>query len=189
MFTVLIRHGDKFSHDYYKAWKTMIPDCIIVGDDVPFRYHWEGWFALYEMFSPEFEYRPCLYFDLDTYILRNIQEFYEPPDRLMMISDFYHPTRENAGVMQIPKNVDDIWNAIKHLQSKGNAPGNVFNSLPHGVLNKKYPNKIVSYKAHNLQRQKPSAPIMCFHGKPKPHEVTGWAGDLWRELVTSYSIS
>lgn len=184
MYTVVVRHGDKFSKDYLTAWKKMVPDVICLGDDVDFKYNWEGWFALYEMFSPEFKYRPCLYFDLDTYILGDISEFYEPPDQLMMITDFYNPERENSGVMQIPENVDDIWNVVKYKRNNSEPPGNVFNELPHGNLSKAHPDKIVSYKAHNCKHARPEAPIMCFHGKPKPPDTQGWAGDLWKTLIS-----
>lgn len=184
MYTVIVRSGNKFPYDYVKAWRKMVPDVVIVGEDWPFMYNWGGWFSLYEMFSPEFPYRPCLYFDLDTFILGDISEFYEVPSELMMITDFYNPHRENSGVMQIPENVDTIWNVVNRLGNNSDPPGNVFNSLPHGNLSKKYPDKIVSYKAHNCKHQRPDAPIMCFHGKPKPHTLPdGWANDLWQTLI------
>lgn len=179
MYTVIVRHGNKFSEDYLKLWRNMVPDVVCIGDDISFKYNWVGWYALYEMFAPDFKYRPCLYFDLDTYILGSIDHLYIPPKELMLITDFYQTRRENSGVMALPENVDHIWQAVKTLPNGSSPPGNVLNELPHGNLSKQFPNQIISYKAHNCYDKRPDAPVMCFHGKPKPHETEGWAKRFW----------
>lgn len=152
-------------------------EAICLGDDISFQYPWKGWGAKIELFSPGFVYRPCLYLDLDTYLLGDIRRFLEEPDKLMLIRDFNKPRRGNSGVMQIPRNVDKIWDIVKTYD--GRSPdGNLLNTCPHGYLQDKYPNQIVSYKADKCT-DKPEVPIMCFHGKPKPHTSEGWAREEW----------
>jgi len=182
MYTVIVRHGDKYPEEYIKLWKKFIPDVKVLGEDAPFNYGWQGWSSKFELFSPEFKFRPCLYLDLDTYILGDISEFYEEPERLMLIRDFNKPNRGNSGVMQIPEDTSSIWESVKGL---GNVPdGDALNQLPHGYLQDKYPGKIVSYKNDNCKDKRPDSPIMCFHGKPKPHTAEGWAGELWKTYTT-----
>lgn len=138
---------------------------------------WTGWCAKIELFSPWFDCRPCLYVDLDTYILRDPSHLFKDFKKLMLIRDFYNPIRGNSGVMYIPENVEGIFKKYN-----GKEPdGNYLNKFPHGYLQDEFPNEIVSYKVSS-EEQKANSTICCFHGKPKPHQTEGWAREFWDNL-------
>ena len=179
MYTVVVRKYEKYPREYIKLWRNMVPDVVIVGEDVEFDHHFGGWNCILEIFSPDFKYRPCVYFDLDTYILGDISALYKEPDQLMLIRDFNQTRRGNSGVMILPENVDKYWNVLQHTQDNDPA-GNAVDRLPHGYLQDKHPGMISSYKVDKCQDKRPESPIMCFHGKPKPHTAEGWAGDFWK---------
>lgn len=160
----------------------MVPGVICLGDDWPITERFRGWNSILGIFAPDFPFRPCLYFDLDTYVLGDISEFHEVPKELMLIRDFNKPRRGNSGVMQLPENTDHIWNRVKETPDSYPA-GNALNNCAHGYLQDKYPGKIVSYKVDKCT-QRPQAPIMCFHGKPKPHQCEGWAKEFWTQKTS-----
>lgn len=178
---VTIRWGD-FPKIYVEALRRQVrehtgQELICLGDDVPLSGHYGGrWGAKIELFSPAFEpYRPCLFFDLDTFLMGPIDDLLEPMDNLWLIRDFNKPRRSNSGVMRVPKKNDLIW---EQRPSKFDfADGNYLTDFPHGRIQDHF-DGVVSYKLHS--REAPTGRIVCFHGKPKPHEADGWARDYWK---------
>lgn len=186
MHAVIVRQGTKFVPEYVRMLKGMFREHagitpIVLGDqkddaDVPLRHGFTGWHSILEIFSPEFEYRPCLYVDLDTYLLRDIRDLLVIPQRLTLIRDFYHPQRGNAGVMLIPKETGHIW---ANARTKS-PPGNYLNQFPHDYMQDRFTG-IKSYKADHLQNDPKNARICCFHGVPKPPQTDGWARETWQK--------
>jgi len=177
-----VRQGDKYGEDYVRMLRAMVrehcgTDLICLGDDAPLRYGFKGWWAKIELFAPENEFlRPCLYFDLDTYLLDDCRDMLVEPDGLWLIRDLGHPRRSNSGVMLIPKDTGAIWNAAKTWRGEL-VDGDFLNLQPHRQLQSRF-DGIVSYKLD--ARHEPKGRVVCFHGEPKPHQADGWAGDVWR---------
>lgn len=184
MYVVCVRKGDKYGPEYTWAIKKMAREhmgmeAICLGDDLPFIYPFQGWWAKLELFAPEREdLRPCFYLDLDTYLMDDCRDFLFEPDKLWLIRDFYQPQRSNSGLMILPKDTQSIWQA--GLRSNHRGDGDFFRTCSHEVL-QEYFDGIYSYKAHS--RDEPKGRICCFHGKPKPHEAEGWAGEYWQRLI------
>ena len=143
----------------------------------------KGWWAVAELFSPEFTHlRPCLYLDLDTYVLGDLGPLLNlDPARFWCLSDFNRPQVAEAGHMVIPKRTEAIWHACR--RSDHRIPGAVIGPFAQARIQDAVPG-ILSYKRHKLQDQKPDCLTVSFHGKPKPHETTGWAKEYWDARLT-----
>ncbi len=187
VFTV--RQGSKFSPRYVVMLRDMIErhgdtELKVLGDqddaDIRMQYRYEGWWSKMELFSPEMEpYRPLFFLDLDTYVLGDISDFLRSdPIHLVLIRDFYNQKRANSGLMLIPKNTTEIWeNSAGQMGVHNGQDGNYLNTQRHSIM-QNYFDGIVSYKKDQCYQQ-PKGRIVCFHGKPKPHEADGWAKELW----------
>lgn len=181
MNLVLVRQGPKYDKEYVqmlinmgrefaKEPITLTDQLDTPGKTRPLQSNLKGWWSKMELFAPWNEdLRPCVFIDLDTYILKPIHDLFFNPDALWLIRDFYNPDRSNSGVMVIPKKID-IWGKdFNGFQGDGD----FLNTLPHKVLQDKF-DGITSYKVHNTPSR-----IVCFHGRPKPHATTDWARDIW----------
>lgn len=138
-----------------------------------------GWWSKLELFAPHFRaFRPCLFFDLDTFILDDSRDLLEL-EGFYLIKDFYRPQRSNSGVMIIPEDTDEIWEKAQkwpHFNNPKMGDGDFLTTMPHKTFDDP---TIVSYKVHCQKR--PTGRIVCFHGKPKPHEAEGWAKKVWTQ--------
>lgn len=186
---VAVRQGKKFSPRYVTLLEKMVLEHAGVrlitltdeentpGDTLPLQTSLRGWWAKMELFAPWNEaLRPCLYFDLDTFILGDIRDLlHDPGDSLSLLRDLFNPKRSASGIMIIPRKTD-VWDKWTGDTSPGGGDQQYIATHPHRKLQDEYPG-IVSYKADVLNGRK--GRIVCFHGKPKPHECNGWAGDIW----------
>lgn len=183
-----VRQGTKFSRDYVTVLGRMVKEhlgkdliCLTDQDDTPgitrrLITNHKGWWAKIELFhEANKDLRPCLYLDLDTYILNDCRDLLINPESLYLIRDFYHyDKRSNSGLMLIPKETQEIYRAL--LSQHGcHGDGDVLTRLPHEKLQDHFEG-IKSYKADKDAKY---ARICCFHGKPKPHETEGWAQEIW----------
>ena len=199
MRIVLVRKGTLYGPEYVSALLTQIkrhnPDAEIITltdqDDTPGQirlldYQYKGWWSKLELFSlNNTPLRPFLYIDLDSFVFQNL-DYYGTHDGFTMVHDFFGCVEANSSVMWIPKDTTRIWHEFrKHatrIMDENRTKGD------QGYLSK-YVEKlwespqegIVSYKKHG--KDGPLGAIMQFHGKPKPHQATGWAGDYWKGLV------
>lgn len=184
MNIVCVRQGEKYGPEYVRMLRAMIErharrDLIVLGDgqdaDVTLEHGYTGWHAKLELFRPDLaEIRPCLYLDLDTYVLGDIWDLAEAQvPELCLLRDFNRPSRGNSGVMMIPRETGEIW-----AKRRTDVPdGDYLDTHPHSYLQDRFPKRIESYKLH--ARERPNAPVVCFHGHPRPHEADGWAGEIW----------
>ena len=142
---------------------------------------YQGWWSKLELFSPENRFlRPCLYFDLDTFILDDCKDLLIETNDLWLIRDFYNKDRSNSGMMIIPENTESIWE--NHFNWKRNdADGDFLNTQPHKILQDRFEG-ITSYKVHNQMSR-----IVCFHGKPKPPDTNDWAKEIWNHWTSPQS--
>lgn len=185
---VVVRQGSKYGPEYVTALRRQVEAFstrafVVVGDDddadVRLRHGLVGWWAKLELFSPELAHlRPFFFLDLDTYITGDIDSSLDrlPLERLLLLRDFNRQHRGNSGLMLVPHETAGVWDAFR----RGGRPsyggdGDFLNAQPHGYLDDYM--RFFSYKKHCREAMR--LPIVCFHGKPKPHEADGWAAEWW----------
>jgi hypothetical protein len=155
----------------------------------------EGWFCkldLLEMFDGQ-----VLYLDLDLHISGSIDHLVElartAPTKIWSRNDFSYPVTLNskvsgagyAGPMMNNGREQTINSSVMYWRGRKDMSGaeqliatthgdqGIITQLfwPEGI--RLFPDDwIDSYKYHRM-RGLGSAPITCFHGRPKPHEVAG----------------
>lgn len=144
-----------------------------------------GWWSKIEMFRV-FSDMGCrfLYFDLDTVITGRIDISALNGVKFAMLSDFYKPERPASGVMYWEGDFSFLYDGFEpsrmyefktadrwgdqgyiaeKLSERGIDPERLQNLLP---------GTFASYKA-STPAQKAGASVICYHGRPRPHE-TGW---------------
>lgn len=156
-------------------------------ETIPLAQDWIGWWNKLQLFKKDQFSGPVVYFDLDTMIVGDITDIVSKPQEFAVLSDFYGKHRINSGVMAW--NADKDWSALYELFDASRVPeysqsmekwgdqGWIENNLlePPARLQDQFPGKIVSYKA-DIRKQNAvpeGAAIVCFHGKPRPHQI-GW---------------
>lgn len=164
-----------------------------VDEVISLKHNWPGWWAKMELFVSSA--LPTLYFDLDTMIVAPIdnlcQWVMEPSVAVMMLRGFYKRD-QCSGIMGW--NCDLSW--LTHKFDKF-VQNNLWAVQPHGIgcgsfhgdqeyiriqlhrsaipilLAQDIQQGIYSYKV-DIQPtgKKPAdASVICFHGRPRPHEV------------------
>jgi len=165
-----------------------------VDEVIPLKHNWPGWWSKMELFDLP---GPVLYFDLDTRIIRPIDDLcrwaLKPTGAVLMLRDFYHPERHASGIMAW--NHDLSWLTRQFADLAEHAS---WEELAHGVRCNGYRGDqeyireqlyqsripiedvqdtqlgIYSYKV-DVQPTNAipvDASILCFHGRPRPSEVT-----------------
>lgn len=178
---VAIRQGDKYGPEYTALMKATIPDIVVLGDDLPLKSNLTGWWAKLEIFAPWYaDLRPCVVFDLDTYVLDTgaVDDLSALGDVLWLLNDFNVPKRGESGIFIAPSDADEIWAGAHQARATHRGDGPYLATFPHMRIQ---PNVegIMSYKVDQLYDSPKEARIVCFHGKPKPHETEGWAREFW----------
>lgn len=190
----VVRQGTKFTPQYIDLLREMCPGCVVLTDQdypeeqIKLEDGWPGWWSKIELFGPRFEkYRPCLYLDLDTYIMGNIEDLLAfESDEFWMLRDFNVPAQGQSAVMLLPKDTSQIYERFKaHAEAymkmyRAGGDQIFLGTFPFRFLQDRF-DGIKSYKRHGL-KEKPEGRIICFHGYPKPHETEGWARDVWNSV-------
>lgn len=148
---------------------------------LPLQCGWPGWWSKMELFA-RFRVGRTVYFDLDTVITGDISPLFRLYGPFYMLADFYKPNRRGSGVM--------VWNGdhvglfdqfrpVQHMKeyrtpAKWGDQQFIYDHLRSepGALQNACPGLIASYKA-GTAAEKLRAGVVCYHGKPRPHE-TGW---------------
>lgn len=173
---------------YVRALRAQVPGLVVLGRDVPLRDpgQYRGWWCKLEVFRPEnADLRPCLFIDLDTFILGDLSPLLAvDPARLWLIKNFYQPEKSNSGLFVAPNTElsDQIWGGSErldtHTHGRGMGDGDYLATFPHSRLTDEF-DDIRSYKADQLYDDPRDSRVVCFHGRPKPHQAEGWAGDYF----------
>ena len=186
--------GDKYSEDYVHALRNQVPGIIILGRDRPLQrpQEYRGWWCKLEVFSPwNRDIRPCLFIDLDTFILGPLDDILAVDAQgLWLIHNYYHPEKSNSGLFVAPdaEITDNIWESSHKIDTvthgRGQGDGDFLAGFEHHRLTDEF-DDILSYKVDQLYDGPKNARIVCFHGFPRPHECTGWAKEYFdaRALV------
>ena len=193
MLIFCVRQGDKYGPEYVRALRAMCRPahavfCLGDGPDatVGLRYGLKGWWAKLELFSPELRpYRPFLFLDLDVVVHGSLDHL--EMDRFTMVRDFIFPERFNSSVMWVPKETGEIWPtfiANKETHMANNPSDQEFlGRFAEGV----FPEDAGIHSYRLECRDEPKGSVICFHGKPKPHEAGGWVRDEWPSSRTPIS--
>lgn len=155
-------------------------------ETIPLRHGWPGWWSKMELFA---NFDRAFYIDLDTVIVGNIDDIAtRSGDGFSALRNLSSPTsaRIGSGVMQWTGDYFYLYgkflrDAAGHMAAyvrsdRWGDQGFIQDHLPGWeFLQDRHPGAIVSYKfgmkAHG--DPPPGCRIVCFHGKPKPHEVEG----------------
>lgn len=79
-------------------------------DTIKLAYPFKKWFAKMELFRPDIINDDIFYVDLDTWIIKNLDNYLVDTE-LRMLSDFYHPDKPASGIMYIPNEIRaTVWN-------------------------------------------------------------------------------
>lgn len=155
---------------------------------IPLEFRYPGWWSKLEIFKLT---GPVIYFDLDTIIISDfeslISNVMREKDKFYMLKEF-NPRRTFAsGIMAWNGNFSHIlneyennktikdWDQFYIIEKVGKKEIIPIDSIQKGIY---------SYKIHCREKLLSNASIICFHGKPRPHEVkTGWVLDYWKENI------
>jgi CTP-dependent riboflavin kinase/uncharacterized Rossmann fold enzyme len=140
-----------------------------------------GWWAKLWLFH---ELKgPTLYLDLDTVITGPL----EPLDyqgEFACLRDFYRPDGLGSGVMMWNGDLSRIWRDWDESGRpilQGGDQEWIEQAYPHAErLQDVFPGLICSFKVDATEGIPKDASVVCFHGKPRPHEVAGWVSDVWK---------
>lgn len=186
---VLVRQGSMYEPRYVEVLTKQVGAPVTTLTDMkdtpgkkrPLVCDFNGWTSKMELFAPwNRVLRPCLFFDLDTFVLGDISDIRAiKDDKLWLIRGFFQPRRSNSGIIVVPKNTDHIWAKFEKTPKHKFRDGDFLDRFRHNVLQDHFEG-IVSYKADKCFAE-PKGRIVCWHGKPKPHECDGWVKKVWQE--------
>jgi hypothetical protein len=148
-----------------------------------------GWWAKLGLFMPRafghIESR-VLYLDLDVVVTGSLDELVTFPTSFAMHQDFLNPGRVHASaVMVLDAGVaPNIWktfvgNPHKFINRHKSGGDQEYLTVVHPGADLLPRRWVVSYKKDAKEVVPDDARVVCFHGKPKPHECEGWVRELW----------
>lgn len=153
----------------------------------PLKHPWRGWWSKLNLFDDEQVPGDVFYLDIDTCVVGPLQQLVSR-DHTTMLRDFYRQELPASGVMFIhQRDKAKIWKKFNEDPAKwmarcttrahwGDQGFYRFCDIRPRFWQEDLPNKVFSYKVHNLRRNYPaSAALVCFHGKPRPWE----SGAAW----------
>lgn len=156
---------------------------------IPLKHNFIGWWSKVELFRPNLvPNKRILYFDLDKFILKNIDDILVRDEPFVALRDFgrYASLRDHYFASAILSWVNDgrynfIYNEFDYPTHTKRFRGDQdYFSYMMAKYGKTFTywqdivDGIFSYKIHILTGlvKKSAARIVCFHGKPRPNEVT-----------------
>lgn len=174
---------------------------VVVTDDAASNYRCpvmmaehKGWWEKLRIFKRGLFKGRVLFLDLDTIIVGNIDHIASYEGNFATLHDFWRPMGLGPAVMLFdPEWAEFIygeWAAERFPKGDPRGDQGWLENLNQGRIRKEvdilqdmYPGEFVSYKTHCIQGIPEGARVVCFHGKPRPHEVGGWVRDYWKELA------
>lgn len=156
---------------------------VTIGLDVPIlRKGYAGWWSKMLVFAPEYrELRPMLALDLDNFVVDTLDPILAlDPTKLWLIRQFMSRTDlAEMGLCIVPDAplADTIWHRAE-ADPQTRQPGELVREFPYELIPDAV-DGIYSYKRDCRQSCPPDARVVCFHGKPKPPDVEGWARQWW----------
>lgn len=155
---------------------------------------WPGWWSKMELFRPGLFSGPVLYFDLDTFINKNIDLLFEVPGSFIMLRDFGARDVPASGVMRWQGDYSELYadfykkaaDTMMNCTKIGNVGDQAFvgrrvapqfwqDLTPQGFFK--------SFKKGGRGEDLKETPVVCFHGVPKPHDADGWIREYWESKL------
>ena len=158
---------------------------------IPLINNWDGWWSKIELFRPGLtEADRILYFDLDTLILRNIDHLLCLQASFAALTPWNPVNRAKkqlaSGILLWDHRLysEYLYNGFQdHNDYAGDQAyiSDALNSRGYQWVPLQTVARIYSYKRQCRQRLPKDAEIVCFHGKPRPHEMKlNWVKENWR---------
>ncbi len=156
------------------------------------------WFSKISLYNKELynENDQIFYFDLDTVIIGNIDDILSYEGDFAILQDFYRKKGYGSGFMSWrPHAVHHMYQNYRGQKCRHGDQGWCEVQYPGADLwQNMYPQKVISYKIHVIKdpRLRPewtnnpgtleTASIVCFHGRPRPHDVVNlfWMKEHWK---------
>jgi len=166
---------------------------------IQLQHGWPGWWSKLEVWRPNIfeDDTRVLYFDLDTVIVGNLEDIAKRDEPWILLGDFYRrpPKQEKislaSGLM--------MWTANEQASIYKNfarTPQKIMSHLRGdqdwiarqnpcvALWERLVPGQVVSYKVHCSDGLPADARLVCFHGSPKPADVTDeWVFWNWRSIA------
>lgn len=143
-----------------------------------------------------------IYIDLDTVIVGALDDIIKYDGEFSMLRDFFNPETYQSAVMSWRSGFqNNIWQSFVDARYPDVAGGDQVWIRNHvekiDTLQELYPHSFVSYKTHCKEIFPKNSKIVCFHGKPRPHEVdNGWVPYVWKigggtalEMIQEMNVS
>jgi SAM-dependent methyltransferase len=151
---------------------------------IPMLYNWNGWWSKMEIFRPDINGN-ILYLDLDSIIRKNIDNIIDicrSTDKPIMLRDFMKKRQLASGMMWLPekyrKEVWDKWildpNKWMKKHKKVGDQAFIREVLKSNCLRWQdilEDNTVASLKIHCRKTTPDNTSVICYHGRPRPHEI------------------
>lgn len=137
-----------------------------------------GWWNKLQLFRPGAfpAGERVVYLDLDTVVVGDLGPLLDYRGPFAALRDFYRKWGLGSGVMAWEAGTcDDIWTEWDRLgrpELRGGDQSWIEYMRPDAVRLQNEVPGIVSYKVHCLNGVPKHSRLVCFHGSPRPHEVT-----------------
>jgi hypothetical protein len=173
-----------------------LSDVDVPCERIPLMHDWPGWWSKLELFRPTLVWGPTVYLDLDTAITGNIDFLAKIPYDFAMLRNFHRGNMFGSGMMwfkeRAPHGVYTKFKAnpagwIKYHTERQGGPyvgdqAFITDALEgiRAIQDAAPKGAIVSYKKHCVAGLPEGASVVCYHGTPKPHEVSdAWMREAW----------
>lgn len=204
---VSVRVGPAYGREYVTILRDMVARNLkidhrfwCVTDDpfpaegiiwVPHRPELEGWWQKVALFDPDMPWQGrMLYLDLDSAIVGGLDDLAGTEG---IIADWHLPGFNSSVMAWDAGEHADIWTRFHpFVPAQLRSDQDWMNALAYGEnpratrrTQTEWPilpaGWCVSYRSHAVDGPPAVTKVVCFHGRPKPHEVTeGWVPTVWR---------
>ena len=206
----VLRSGGDYTPEYVQNMKKSLDRVIGYRDDwtftcftdldffscpdteiIPIHKRLEGWWSKLEIFRLT---GPCLYFDLDTVFLSDFSHLFKT---ILELKSFEFLALQPFRSAEIWASGIMVWNGDWHqLFSKFRNPDLIVQWDQRYIFPKLeelgatiraiqgYLTGVYSYKHHCREQVPEDAKIVCFHGRPRPHQVAwiNWVKKCWSNI-------
>ena len=144
-----------------------------------------GWWEKVRMFEPGLFKGRVLFLDLDTLILENIDHVAAYSGHFATLHDFWRPEGLGPAVMLFEPEwagfIYQEWSAEHFTMLDPRGDQGWIENRHQGRMRKEvdilqtlFPGEFVSYKTHCTKGVPEGARVVCYHGRPRPHETALW---------------